>query len=171
MHLCAAGKGFSFACNAPPIGGKRMSRPPAAFLLSSGIMPVLASLTSMSARLQPRQLHAVWYGTTIGMIISNAIGIVFGVVMGKRIPERTIKWVASMIFIAFGGWGLYDTLPPAIWTPGVLAASLLVMTASIVLVHRLSARRGAQLLESGQFCEIVESSDANGASRERLVKA
>jgi hypothetical protein len=75
-----------------------------------------------------------------------------------------------MIFIAFGCWGLYDTLPSTIWTPGVVIASLSVMAASIVLVHRLSAKRGAQLLETGQFCEIVEGSDASVASKEGLVK-
>jgi putative Ca2+/H+ antiporter (TMEM165/GDT1 family) len=43
------------------------------------------------------------------MLIADGIGIIFGIVMGKRIPERTIKWVASMIFMGFGAWGLYDT--------------------------------------------------------------
>ena len=127
-------------------------------------------LATIALAVEYNSIFFVWYGTTIGMMISNAIGIIFGVVMGKRIPERTIKWAASMIFIAFGCWGLYDTLPSTIWTPGVVIASLSVMAASIVLVHRLSAKRGAQLLETGQFCEIVEGSDASVASKEGLVK-
>ena len=39
------------------------------------------------------------------MLVSNAIGIIFGIVMGKRIPERTIKWAAALIFIGFGSMG------------------------------------------------------------------
>ena len=50
----------------------------------------------------------VWLGTTTGMIISDAVGIVVGIVLHKKIPERQVKWLAATIFIAFGVWGLYD---------------------------------------------------------------
>src|SRR5512136_2237618 len=43
----------------------------------------------------------VWLGTTAAMVIADAIGIGVGVVLGKKIPERQIKWVAACIFIAF----------------------------------------------------------------------
>ena len=52
----------------------------------------------------------VWLGTTAGMVVADAIGIGVGIVMGKRIPERVIKWVASGVFIAFGIFGLYESL-------------------------------------------------------------
>lgn len=52
----------------------------------------------------------VWMGTTTGMIIADAIGIIIGIVLGKKIPERFIKWFAALIFIAFGVIGLYQTL-------------------------------------------------------------
>jgi Ca2+/H+ antiporter, TMEM165/GDT1 family len=41
-------------------------------------------------------------GTTTGMLIADAIGICVGVVMCKRIPERTIKLVSAAAFIFFG---------------------------------------------------------------------
>jgi putative Ca2+/H+ antiporter (TMEM165/GDT1 family) len=129
-------------------------------------------LATVALAVEYKSVFLVWYGTTLGMVVADGIGIVFGVVMGKRIPERTIKWAASMIFIAFGGWGLYDTLPPSIWTPQVIAASFLVTTTAIVLVHRLSANRGAQLLESGQFCEVIKPQNSNSGpvTREGFVK-
>jgi putative Ca2+/H+ antiporter (TMEM165/GDT1 family) len=49
----------------------------------------------------------VWLGTTTGMIIADAIGIIIGIVLGKKIPERFVKWFAAIIFIAFGVIGLY----------------------------------------------------------------
>jgi putative Ca2+/H+ antiporter (TMEM165/GDT1 family) len=52
----------------------------------------------------------VWLGTTAAMVIADAIGIGVGIVLGKRIPERTIKWVAAFIFIAFGVFGLCASL-------------------------------------------------------------
>jgi putative Ca2+/H+ antiporter (TMEM165/GDT1 family) len=50
----------------------------------------------------------VWFGTTAGMMIADAVGIVMGVVLHKKIPEKQIKWFAAAIFILFGLWGLYD---------------------------------------------------------------
>lgn len=41
-------------------------------------------------------------GTTTGMLIADAIGIGVGVVMCKRIPERTIKLVSAAAFVLFG---------------------------------------------------------------------
>ncbi len=52
----------------------------------------------------------VWLGTTAAMVIADSIGIGVGVVLGKRIPERTVKWIAALIFILFGVWGLYEQL-------------------------------------------------------------
>jgi len=52
----------------------------------------------------------VWMGTTAGMMVSDAFGIAVGIVMGKRLPERLIKWTAALIFIGFGLFGLYQTL-------------------------------------------------------------
>jgi len=53
----------------------------------------------------------VWLGTTGGMIIADAIGIMVGVVLRKKIPERLMRTVAAIIFIVFGLFGLYETLP------------------------------------------------------------
>lgn len=47
-------------------------------------------------------------GTTTGMLIADGIGIIFGVVMGKRIPEHIIKYVSAGMFIVFGLIGSYQ---------------------------------------------------------------
>lgn len=44
------------------------------------------------------------------MIIADGFGIIVGTVLGKRIPERTVKWTAAIIFILCGVWGLWETL-------------------------------------------------------------
>jgi putative Ca2+/H+ antiporter (TMEM165/GDT1 family) len=45
---------------------------------------------------------AVLFGTTIGMLIADGFGIIVGIVLRKRIPERTVKLVAATVFVAFG---------------------------------------------------------------------
>lgn len=52
----------------------------------------------------------VWFGTTAGMLVADAVGIIVGIVLHKKIPEKQIKWFAALVFIAFGLWGLYVAL-------------------------------------------------------------
>ncbi len=52
----------------------------------------------------------VWLGTTTAMVLADAVGILAGVVLHKRIPEKQIKWFAALVFIVFGLWGLYDVV-------------------------------------------------------------
>jgi Ca2+/H+ antiporter, TMEM165/GDT1 family len=52
----------------------------------------------------------VWLGTTTGMLVADAIGIIVGIVLGRRIPEKFIKWFAAFVFIAFGIVGLWEVL-------------------------------------------------------------
>lgn len=57
-----------------------------------------------------RQIIPVWMGTTCGMMIADAIGIVIGIVLHKHIPEKLVKWVAALCFAGFGLLGLHETL-------------------------------------------------------------
>ncbi|MFA6111621.1 MAG: TMEM165/GDT1 family protein, partial [Candidatus Latescibacterota bacterium] len=45
---------------------------------------------------------AVLLGTTTGMVIADAIGIVVGIVLGKRLPETAIRVLSAAVFIFFG---------------------------------------------------------------------
>lgn len=47
-------------------------------------------------------------GTTTGMLIADGLGICVGVVMCKKIPERTIKLISAGVFILFGFIGTYQ---------------------------------------------------------------
>ncbi len=80
----------------------------------------------------------VWFGTTIGMMFANALGIIAGVLMGKKLPEKTIKWFAAMIFIAFGLLGLYETLPEEYVDAHYIAALLIFLAFMIYIIARLN---------------------------------
>jgi putative Ca2+/H+ antiporter (TMEM165/GDT1 family) len=45
---------------------------------------------------------------TAGMLIADAIGIIVGIVLHKKLPEKQVKWFAAITFILFGLWGLYE---------------------------------------------------------------
>jgi putative Ca2+/H+ antiporter (TMEM165/GDT1 family) len=85
-------------------------------------------------------LLPVWMGSTAGMMVADAIGIIAGIVLGKRIPERTVKWFAALVFIFFGLYGLYENVPQTILTPGVMVATILV-TAILIYAVAVSNRQ------------------------------
>lgn len=93
------------------------------------------------AKLQ--QIVPVWMGTTCGMIIADAFGIVVGVVMHKHIPEKVVKWVAAAGFAAFGFFGLHDALDCIVPADAsvhhvVLIAAVPVVAFLMWLVSRLN---------------------------------
>ncbi len=54
----------------------------------------------------------VWVlaGTTLGMLIADGIGILIGVVLCKKIPEKIVKYISAAAFAVFGLIGCYQTL-------------------------------------------------------------
>jgi putative Ca2+/H+ antiporter (TMEM165/GDT1 family) len=102
-------------------------------------------LATIALAVEYNTIIPVWMGTTIGMIISNGFGIIVGSVMGKHIPERTIKWVSALIFISFGGYGLYENLPGHVWSLPTIIGSLIALAVAMYGVARLGAGRKNQL--------------------------
>ncbi len=80
----------------------------------------------------------IWMGTTTGMLIADSIGIFFGIVLGKNIPERAIKWFAASIFIFFGIVGIYSSLPENIRTIPNVAGGLLFLILLVYVVVRMN---------------------------------
>ena len=70
----------------------------------------------------------------MGMLLADGIGIVAGVVLGKHIPERILKWVSATIFLIFGLVGVYDVLPSKIGLAYTAAALALLIALSIVAI-------------------------------------
>jgi len=101
-------------------------------------------LATVALAAQYNSIVPVWLGTTTGMLIADGIGIIFGIVMGKKIPERTVKWVAALIFIAFGLAGLYETLPASVLTTPVLTGTGVALAAAMYLVSRWGGGGGEE---------------------------
>ena len=77
------------------------------FIAEMGDKTQLATVT-LAAKYNA--IFPVWIGTTTGMVVADAIGIAVGIALGRKIPERLIKWVAALVFIGFGIVGLYESL-------------------------------------------------------------
>lgn len=73
-------------------------------------------------------------GTTVGMLIADAIGIYIGVVAGRKIPEKIVKWIAALIFIAFGYIGLYTSVPKEFITLPYIAGLIGITVLAILII-------------------------------------
>jgi putative Ca2+/H+ antiporter (TMEM165/GDT1 family) len=86
----------------------------------------------------------VWLGTTCAMVIADALGIMVGIVLGKKIPERFVKWFAALVFIIFGILGIYGATPKEFWTPPVWIGGLgllLLLICGVVFMNKKRRRQ------------------------------
>jgi small basic protein len=83
----------------------------------------------------------------MAMIIADTFGIVVGIVMGKRIPERFVKWGSACIFVAFGVLGIHENVSEQILTPIVEVAGLTALVLIGYLVAHLTVPRERAILE------------------------
>ena len=79
-------------------------------LVTAAEMGDKTQLATLALAVEFNTVIPVWLGTTAGMIVADTIGIGVGIVLGKKIPEKAIKWAAAAIFIAFGVLGLVEAL-------------------------------------------------------------
>jgi putative Ca2+/H+ antiporter (TMEM165/GDT1 family) len=72
-----------------------------AFLLAElGDKTMLATITLAA----DHNWLGVWVGSTLGMVAADALAIVVGRALGKRLPEKAIAYGAAVLFFAFGIW-------------------------------------------------------------------
>ncbi len=70
----------------------------AMFLAELGDKTMLATAT-LAAKGNP---VLVWFGATVGIFASGAIGVMVGRTFGRRLPERAIRFGSAAVFAVFG---------------------------------------------------------------------
>jgi putative Ca2+/H+ antiporter (TMEM165/GDT1 family) len=68
------------------------------FLAELGDKTMLATITLASTH----GAFGVWLGSTAGMVAADALAILVGRLLGRRLPERLITIFASVMFVLFG---------------------------------------------------------------------
>ncbi len=99
-----------------------------------------ATGTGLMARLG--EIIPVWMGTTCGMLIADGFGIIVGIILHKRIPEKAVKWGAASIFVVFGLLGLdsgLDVILRATIHHVYLVVAIPILAALMWLVSRLTS--------------------------------
>jgi Ca2+/H+ antiporter, TMEM165/GDT1 family len=101
-----------------------------------------------------QQIVPVWMGATCGMIIADAIGILVGIVLNKRIPTQIVKWVAAITFAVFGLLGIHESLdlllPEGVTMHhGCILGLIPALALFMIMIAGQSARRKRNALVTG----------------------
>jgi putative Ca2+/H+ antiporter (TMEM165/GDT1 family) len=75
------------------------------FVAELGDRTMLATIMIAS---RERNFVGVWLGSTSGLALSNMLAIIVGRVMGKRLPEKALRYGTALIFIASGVLALIE---------------------------------------------------------------
>ena len=68
------------------------------FLAELGDKTMLATITLASTD----NPWWVWIGSTVGMVAADALALLVGRLLGKRLPERAVTIFATVMFVLFG---------------------------------------------------------------------
>ncbi len=88
-------------------------------------------LATVSLAVKYSDMFHVLMGTTVGMVLADAFGIILGVVVRKHLPDKAIKWMSAVVFILFGFAGVYQALFSRL-APGDVLAVISLMGAGTV---------------------------------------
>lgn len=91
-------RGWFGALAADATGAAILTAGTAFFLAELGDKTMLATIT-----LATREgWFGTWIGSTVGMVAADALAIIVGTVLGRKLPEKVITHGAAALFALFG---------------------------------------------------------------------
>ncbi|MCT4508256.1 MAG: TMEM165/GDT1 family protein [Tepidibacter sp.] len=109
-----------------------------AFAFFIGELGDKTQLTAMTLGANSKLPLLVLFGTVSGMILTGGLGIIVGKLLGKKIPEVTMKIIAAFVFMFFGTVGLYTYIPTIYTTPINILCYFSMIALLILLIFRLN---------------------------------
>jgi Ca2+/H+ antiporter, TMEM165/GDT1 family len=114
-------------------------------VISSFVLAELGDKTMLAtvALASDHNWAGVWIGATVGMVLADGVAIAAGRLLHKRLPERFLHVMASLLFLLFGLWILFDgalrwPVVAIVVTATVGGAALVVATVRWVKRRRTS---------------------------------
>jgi Ca2+/H+ antiporter, TMEM165/GDT1 family len=103
----------------------------------------------------------VWIGATVGMVLADGVAIIVGAYLHRRLPERFLHVMASVLFLLFGLWLLFDNALGWRWVAVASTATVAMsaITAAVVALVRIRRGHGAEAeqLESSPESTTIQA--------------
>jgi putative Ca2+/H+ antiporter (TMEM165/GDT1 family) len=113
-------------------------------VISSFVLAELGDKTMLAtvALASEHNWAGVWIGATAGMVLADGVAIAVGAVMHKRLPERFLHYLASVLFLVFGLWLLIDGALGLKWVAVAVTASVAAGVVIAVALRLIASRSG-----------------------------
>jgi putative Ca2+/H+ antiporter (TMEM165/GDT1 family) len=111
-------------------------------VVSSYVLAELGDKTMLAtvALASDHNWAGVWIGATVAMVLADGLAIAAGALLHRRLPERLLHGLASVLFVLFGLWLLFDAALGWPWVAVVATASAAVLAAAVAIAAPLRAR-------------------------------
>lgn len=135
-------------------------------------------MTAMALGLDSVSPFVTIMGTTSGMVAVSSVGIIAGKLIGKKIPEVTMKFIASFVFLGFGIAGLFACVEKTYITPFNTAVLAIVLGALITMILKTNTRNRdiyfsqklREALDKCRHCEVHNPKCTIGLEIEAITK-
>lgn len=111
-------------------------------IVSSFVLAELGDKTMLAtvALASDHNWAGVWVGATIGMVAADGVAIAAGAYLHRRLPVRFLHNLASVLFLAFGVWILFDTALGMRWAAVTATASVALIFAAALTIGVIRRR-------------------------------
>ena len=112
-------------------------------VISSFVLAELGDKTMLAtvALASDHNWAGVWIGATAGMVLADGVAIAVGAVLHKRLPERFLHGLASVLFLLFGLWLLLDGALGLLWVAVGVTGAVAVAAATAAAATLVRSRR------------------------------
>ncbi|MGE2837262.1 TMEM165/GDT1 family protein [Mycobacterium sp. SMC-4] len=119
-------------------------------IISSFVLAELGDKTMLAtvALASDRPWFGVWIGATLGMVAADGVAIAVGALLHRRLPDRFLHGMASVLFLIFGLYLLFDS---ALGLPRVaigVTAATAALAAAVGVLTWLRHRRSSSPTQS-----------------------
>lgn len=85
----------------------------------------------------------VWLGATLAMVLADGLAIPVGALLHRRLPARLLHGMASVLFVLFGLWLLFDGALGWRWAAVIATSSVAVVAALAAIAVSLRTKLAA----------------------------
>ena len=110
-------------------------------------------LATLSLAAQYQSPLSILFGATLAMIVADGVGIIVGVVLCKRIPQRILRIFSASVFLIFGLIGVYEVLPAKIGLMYTFLILLLIIALSTITMAILIRKQKIKNSEFSPPCD------------------
>ena len=119
-------------------------------IVSSFVLAELGDKTMLAtvALASDHNWAGVWIGATIGMVLADGVAIAVGRLMHKRLPERFLHGLASVLFLLFGLFLFFDGGLGLPWVAVAVTTAVAALALTVAVTSWVRDRRRARELSA-----------------------